>query len=123
MGNPPRLRFSACVEVMTTLHGSIRLFGDLLEVACYWRLGMIIPTKDQTKVVLQVQILLASLLNLDDDRIRIRHMRVIDGQSICYDMDRVSATSLPTKFRMLDIDHYTAIECPYIHLRLYNTVM
>ena len=50
-------------------------------------------------------------------------MRVIEGQSICYDMDRVSATSLPTKFRMLDIDHYTTIECPYIHLRLYNTVM
>ena len=54
---------------------------------------------------------------------RIRHMRVIEGQSICYDMDRVSATSLPTKFRMLDIDNYTTIECPYIHLRLYNTVM
>ena len=50
-------------------------------------------------------------------------MRVIEGQSICYDMDRVSATSLPTKFKMLDIDHYLTIECPYIHLRLYNMVM
>ena len=31
--------------------------------------------------------------------------------------------SLPTKFRMLEIERYIGIGCPRIHLRLYSTVM
>ena len=31
--------------------------------------------------------------------------------------------ALPVKFRMLDIDRYTGIGCPCIHLQLYNVVM
>ena len=31
--------------------------------------------------------------------------------------------SLPTKFRMPEIERYTGIGCPHIHLRLYSTVM
>ncbi|RVW36727.1 hypothetical protein CK203_099193 [Vitis vinifera] len=33
LGNPLGCRGSACVEVMTTLHGSARLFGDVQRVA------------------------------------------------------------------------------------------
>ena len=31
--------------------------------------------------------------------------------------------ALPIKFHMLDIERYTRIRCPYIHLQLYITVM
>ena len=31
--------------------------------------------------------------------------------------------SLPTKFRMLEIERYMDIGYPHIHLRLYSTVM
>ena len=31
--------------------------------------------------------------------------------------------SLPTKFRMLEIERYTGIGCPRIHLRRYSTIM
>ncbi|RVW18511.1 hypothetical protein CK203_102887 [Vitis vinifera] len=37
--------------------------------------------------------------------------------------DGISAASLPAKFRMPDIEHYSGIGCPKIHLRLYSTVM
>ena len=30
---------------------------------------------------------------------------------------------MPAKFRMPDIEHYSGIGCPKIHLRLYSTVM
>ena len=39
------------------------------------------------------------------------------------DRDGISTTSLPAKFRMPDIERYSGIGCPKIHLRLYNTVM
>ena len=39
------------------------------------------------------------------------------------DRDGISAASLPAKFRMPDIEHYSGIGCPKIHLRLYSTVM
>ena len=31
--------------------------------------------------------------------------------------------ALPVEFRMLDIERYTRIGCPGIHLQLYNAVM
>ena len=30
---------------------------------------------------------------------------------------------MPAKFQMPNIEHYSGIGCPEIHLRLYNTVM
>ncbi|RVX02300.1 hypothetical protein CK203_028395 [Vitis vinifera] len=39
------------------------------------------------------------------------------------DFDGSPVASLPTKFRMPDIDRYTGIGCPHIHLRLYSIVM
>ncbi|RVW97022.1 hypothetical protein CK203_032402 [Vitis vinifera] len=37
--------------------------------------------------------------------------------------DGIPAASLPVKFRMPDIERYSGIDCPKIHLRLYSTVM
>ncbi|RVW73078.1 hypothetical protein CK203_058724 [Vitis vinifera] len=37
--------------------------------------------------------------------------------------DGVPVASLPAKFRMPDIERYTGIGCPRLHLRLYSTVM
>ncbi|KAL6322879.1 hypothetical protein AAG906_020925 [Vitis piasezkii] len=39
------------------------------------------------------------------------------------DFDRLPMASLSTKFRMLEIERYTGIGCPCIHLRLYSTMM
>ena len=39
------------------------------------------------------------------------------------DRDCIPAASLPAKFCMLDIERYSGIGCPNIHLRLYNIVM
>ena len=39
------------------------------------------------------------------------------------DRDDIPTASLPTKFRMPDIEIYSGIGCPKIHLRLYSIVM
>ena len=59
------------------------------------------------------------------DRIeqRMRHMRVSDGSAVWDDLEGMPVASLPAKFRMPDIERYTGIGCPRIHLRLYSTVM
>ena len=50
-------------------------------------------------------------------------MRASDGVVTWEDFDGALVASLPTKFRMPEIERYTGIGCPHIHLRLYNTVM
>ncbi|RVW98305.1 hypothetical protein CK203_034276 [Vitis vinifera] len=47
----------------------------------------------------------------------------MDGGLTWDDKDGIPAASLPAKFRMPDIEHYSGIGCPKIHLRLYSTVM
>ncbi|RVW89169.1 hypothetical protein CK203_040234 [Vitis vinifera] len=42
---------------------------------------------------------------------------------IALDFDGTPVASLPAKFRMLEIERYTGIGCPRIHLRLYSTFM
>ena len=54
---------------------------------------------------------------------RIRQLRVSDNLVIWDDLDGIPMASLPAKFRMFDIERYTSISCPYIHLQLYSTVM
>ena len=39
------------------------------------------------------------------------------------DSDGIPMASLLVEFRMLEIDRYTSIGCPCIHLRLYSTIM
>ena len=52
-----------------------------------------------------------------------RQMRVSDGSVIWDDFEGMPVASLSAKFRMLDIERYTGMGCPHIHLRLYSTVM
>ena len=46
------------------------------------------------------------------------------GRAVTWDdFDGLLVASLPAKFRMPEIERYTGIGCPRIHLRLYSTVM
>ena len=59
------------------------------------------------------------------DRIEqgMRQLRVSDGSAVWDDLEGMPVASLPAKFRMPDIERYTSIGCPCIHIRLYSTVM
>ena len=50
-------------------------------------------------------------------------MRALDGAITWEDFDGAPVSSLPAKFKMHEIERYTGIGCPRIHLRLYNMVM
>lgn len=39
------------------------------------------------------------------------------------DFNGASMVILPAKFKMLEIERYTGIGCPHIHLSLYSSVM
>ena len=54
---------------------------------------------------------------------RMRQMRVSDGDISWDDFDGAPVVSLPAQFRMPEIERYTGIGCPKIHLRLYSSVM
>ncbi|WKA03441.1 hypothetical protein VitviT2T_021548 [Vitis vinifera] len=54
---------------------------------------------------------------------RMRQIRLQDGGFTWDDRDDIPATRLPTKFWLPDIEHYSGIDCPKIHLKLYNTVI
>ena len=54
---------------------------------------------------------------------RIGQMRDPDEMILWDDPDDVSVATLPVGFRMPDIERYTGVGCPRIHLRLYSTVM
>ncbi|RVW91025.1 hypothetical protein CK203_044156 [Vitis vinifera] len=50
-------------------------------------------------------------------------LRLSDGWMVWDDFDGLLVANLSTKFRMLEIERYTGIGCPHIHLGLYSTVM
>ena len=52
-----------------------------------------------------------------------KQLRVSDGSAVWDDLEGMPVASLPAKFRMPDIEKYTGIDCPCIHLRLYSTMM
>ncbi|RVX12755.1 hypothetical protein CK203_009768 [Vitis vinifera] len=54
---------------------------------------------------------------------RIRRMRDLDEMISWDDPGDVPVATLPVGFRMPDIERYTGVGCPRIHLRLYSTVM
>nr|CAN77309.1 hypothetical protein VITISV_017492 [Vitis vinifera] len=54
---------------------------------------------------------------------KLRQMRASDGVVTWEDFDGAPVASLSAKFRMPEIERYTGIGCPSIHLRLYSTVM
>ena len=59
------------------------------------------------------------------DRIeqRIRSLHVLDGVIGWDEYDDLPVAALPVEFRMPDIERYTGIGCPRIHLQLYTVVM
>ena len=59
------------------------------------------------------------------DRIKqcMRQLRVSDGSTVWDDFEGMSVASFSAKFRMPNIERYTSIGYPRIHLRLYSTVM
>ena len=54
---------------------------------------------------------------------KLRQMRASDENVTWEDFNGTPVASLLAKFRMLEIERYTGIGCPCIHLRLYSTVM
>ncbi|WJZ92861.1 hypothetical protein VitviT2T_011836 [Vitis vinifera] len=54
---------------------------------------------------------------------KLRQMRTSEGAITWEDFDGAPVAILPAKFRMLEIERYTGIGCPRIHLRLYSTAM
>ena len=54
---------------------------------------------------------------------RIRSLHVSDGVIGWDGYDVLPVAALPVEFRMPDIERYTRIECPHIHLQLYSAVM
>ncbi|WJZ84599.1 hypothetical protein VitviT2T_004199 [Vitis vinifera] len=53
----------------------------------------------------------------------LRQLRTSDRAITWEGFDGVPVANLPAKFRMPDIERYTDIGCPRLHLRLYSTVM
>ena len=76
----------------------------------------IVPTIDDTRLAEQE----ASVERLE---FRIRQIILHEGGLNWDDRDGISTASLPAKFCMLNIERYSGIGCPKIHLRLYSTVM
>ena len=54
---------------------------------------------------------------------RLRQLRTLDKAITWEDFDGAPVASLPAKFRLPEIERYTGIGCPCIHLRLYTTIM
>ena len=76
----------------------------------------IVTTTDDTRLAKQE----ARVKRLES---RMRLIKLQDGGLTWDDRDGILATSLPAKFRMPNIERYSGIGCPKIHLRLYSTVM
>ncbi|RVW82796.1 hypothetical protein CK203_051207 [Vitis vinifera] len=175
--NPLGTRGSACVEVMTTLHGSTPSLGGVQRVAYRRRIDQSIRpvrpeirsgdmdsqivTVDQFAAAMaSIQEAIASLgqridgtgptgpssggyptevapppaivptpisedphARMDKLEQKLRQMRTSEGAITWEDFDGAPVASLPAKFRMPEIERYTGIGCPRIHLRLYSTVM
>ena len=54
---------------------------------------------------------------------RMSSLHVTEGVMSWDGYDDLPVTALPVEFHMLDIERYTGIGCPHIHLQLYNAVM
>ena len=76
----------------------------------------IVTTIDDTRLVEQE----AKVERLES---RMRHIRLQDRGLTWNDRDGIPMASLPAKFCMPNIERYSGIGCPKIHLRLYSTIM
>ena len=64
-----------------------------------------------------------TLARIDRIEQRIRSLHVSDGFIGWDRYDDLPVAALPLEFRMSDIERYTGIGCPHIHVQLYTTVM
>ncbi|KAL6325739.1 hypothetical protein AAG906_026567 [Vitis piasezkii] len=120
---PPGMRGSACVEVMTTLHGSAPSLRRRAEGCVPSGLFVVPSWSVIPPIVTPVTIIEDPHSRMDRLERRIRQMRDLDEMISWDDPDDVPVATLPVGFRMPDIERYTGVGCPRIHLRLYSTVM
>ncbi|KAL6328557.1 hypothetical protein AAG906_038752 [Vitis piasezkii] len=139
---------SACVEVMTTLHGSVPSLWRRVEGCVPPRTAQVLPPGTSHGIPFYLSdhceiapppaaTVLPPIFTTIDDMIalteqearverleaRMRQIRLQDRGLTWDDRDGIPAASLPAKFRMPDIERYSGIGCLKIHLRLYSTVM
>ena len=74
-------------------------------------------------VVAPVPIINDTQASIDRIEQRIGSLHVLDGVIGWDGYDDLPMAALPVEFRMPDIERYTGIGCPRIHLQLYNAVM
>ncbi|XP_034689110.1 uncharacterized protein LOC117916980 [Vitis riparia] len=74
-------------------------------------------------VVAPAQIVDDTQARIDRIEQRMRSLHVSDGMMRWDGYDDLPIAALPVEFRMPDIERYTGIGCPRIHLQLYSTVM
>ena len=74
-------------------------------------------------IVIPVTIIEDPRSRMDRLEQRIRQMRGPDEMIPWDDLDDVPVATLPVGFRMPEIERYTGVGCPRIHLRLYSIVM
>ena len=54
---------------------------------------------------------------------RMRQLRTSEGLADWDDFDGTPIAGLPAKFRMPEMERYSGVGCPHIHLKVYNTLM
>ena len=54
---------------------------------------------------------------------RMRQLRTYEGLADSDDFDGTITASLPAKFRMPEMERYSGVGCPRIHLKVYSTLM
>ncbi|WKA00121.1 hypothetical protein VitviT2T_018511 [Vitis vinifera] len=74
-------------------------------------------------VVAPTQIVDDTQAHIDKIEHKMRSLYVSDGIMGWDGYDDMPVAALPVEFCMLDIERYTGIGCPRIHLQLYNTIM
>ena len=74
-------------------------------------------------VVVQATIIDDAHARMDCIEQRMRQLRVSNSSTIWDDLENMLVASLPTKFKMPNIERYTSIDCPRIDLRIDNTMI
>nr|CAN73317.1 hypothetical protein VITISV_043334 [Vitis vinifera] len=74
-------------------------------------------------IIVQTTVLEDTHTHKDRIEQRIRQLRVSDSPTAWDDLESILMANLSTKFRILDIEKYTGIGYPHIHLQIYNIVM
>ncbi|RVW39040.1 hypothetical protein CK203_089155 [Vitis vinifera] len=113
----PHIPQMAQVLPLGTSHGVPFHLSDHCEITpppAATVLPPMIPTTNDTRLTEQEA-------RIERFEAKMRYIKLQDEGLTWDDRDDIPAASLPVKFRMPDIERYSGIGCPKIHLRLYNT--